>query len=374
MSTISDFERDFGVIPKRSVLALGISEDDTNEEITEALGKYGRVAKIVRLKSEQAIVEFDSHEAVTHLETKFPCEIASVRDPTVKWHLDSINKITSSASQSCFPVDADPSEPAPDRVDISESSNSDPGEGESDSSDAPAMSTLPGRVSHVAPAPQSRVKPSEKSVRPKTRAVPIPSTVLDKDALNPQEVQRIVVEHVIKNEASSPSPSSKRLRSFSGRMPKPPGEVDFETWYLHVELMFQDGLPADIQRRVILESLLSPASDIVKQLGSHSSPRDYIRLLQSAYGLVDDGEEVFAKFLSTHQDAGEKASEYLQRLQALLGTAIKRGGASEANANRQLYKQFTRGCWDQTLLLTLQQKIKAEPPPDFSELLLQLRS
>lgn len=65
-------------------------------------------------------------------------------------------------------------------------------------------------------------------------------------------------------------------------MPKPPGEVDFETWCLHVKLMFQDGLPTDMQRRMILESLLSPASDILKQLGSHSPPHDYVRLLQSA--------------------------------------------------------------------------------------------
>lgn len=123
-------------------------------------------------------------------------------------------------------------------------------------------------------------------------------------------------------------------------MPKPPGEVDFETWCLHVKLMFQDGLPTDMQRRMILESLLSPASDILKQLGSHSPPHDYVRLLQSAYGLVDDGE-IFAKFLSTLQDAGEKASEYLQRLQAVLSTAIRRGGVGEANASQQLFKQFT---------------------------------
>lgn len=153
-------------------------------------------------------------------------------------------------------------------------------------------------------------------------------------------------------------------------MPKPPGEVDFETWCLHFKLMFQDGLPTDMQRKMILESLLSPASDILKQLGSHSPPRDYVILLQSAYGLVDDGEEIFATFLSTLQDAGENASEYLQKLQALLSTAIRRGGVGEANTSRQLFKQFTRGCWDQCLLLTLQQKINTESPPHFSELLL----
>lgn len=42
---------------------------------------------------------------------------------------------------------------------------------------------------------------------------------------------------------------------------------------------------------------------------------------QSAYGLVD-GEEIFAMFLSTRHDAGEKPSKYLQITLALLSTAV----------------------------------------------------
>lgn len=98
------------------------------------------------------------------------------------------------------------------------------------------------------------------------------------DDLNPPEVQHIVVEHVIKKSQSS----SKWLRPFSGKVQKLPGENDFETCCLHIDLMFQDGAPVDLQHRKILESLLPPASDVVRQLGSSAHPREYVKLLDSA--------------------------------------------------------------------------------------------
>ncbi|KAF7641988.1 hypothetical protein LDENG_00266750 [Lucifuga dentata] len=151
---------------------------------------------------------------------------------------------------------------------------------------------------------------------------------------NPPEVQHIVVEHVIKNDSITSQNQSKWLHSFSGKVPKPPGEADYETWCLHVELMFNDGSSVELQRRKILESLLPPASDAIKQLGYSAHPRDYVKLLDSAYGLVEDGEEIFARFLNTNQNPGEKASDYLQRLQVLLNAAVERNGVEQANANR----------------------------------------
>lgn len=66
--------------------------------------------------------------------------------------------------------------------------------------------------------------------------------------------------------------------------------------------MIQDNLPVDMQGRKILESLLSPASDLVRQLGPHASPRDYVKILDSAYGLMEDGEKIFVRLLNTHQN------------------------------------------------------------------------
>lgn len=65
---------------------------------------------------------------------------------------------------------------------------------------------------------------------------------------------------------------------------------------MHVELLLQDSGSVDVQRRKILESLLSPAIDVIKPLGTTASPRDDLKLLGSAFGLVEGGDEIFARF------------------------------------------------------------------------------
>lgn len=146
--------------------------------------------------------------------------------------------------------------------------------------------------------------------------------------MNPPEVQKVVVEHIVRREdTSSFSSFPVRLRSFSGKTPRPNSEVDYETWRSHIELLLNDPSmsPLQVSRR-ILESLLSPAADVVKGLCSNSLPSAYLQLLDSAFGTVEDGEELFAQFMSTLQDPGEKPSAYLQRLQLALNQAVKRGG------------------------------------------------
>lgn len=52
--------------------------------------------------------------------------------------------------------------------------------------------------------------------------------------------------------------------------------------------------------------MISPAADVVKLLGVISLSRAYIRQLDSAFSVVEDGEELFATFLSSNQNSGEK--------------------------------------------------------------------
>ncbi len=52
---------------------------------------------------------------------------------------------------------------------------------------------------------------------------------------------------------------------------------------------------------------------------------------------------------------------------------IKRGGILADEADRQLLKQFCRGCWDDMLIANLRLEHKSKTP-SFPELLLQLRS
>lgn len=123
-----------------------------------------------------------------------------------------------------------------------------------------------------------------------------------------------------------------------------------------------------------LSAYSPPSSGLLRQLGPHAAPREYVKLLGSAYGLVEDGEEIFARFLNTHQNTGEKVSEYLQRLQVLLTTAAQRGGVRSSETGKHLLRQFRRGCWDQSLILALQSELNSDTAPDFSDFLLQLRT
>ena len=111
-------------------------------------------------------------------------------------------------------------------------------------------------------------------------------------------------------------------------MPRPNGEVDYETWRTQADLLLNDSSLNDTHKvRRILESLLSPAADVVKPLGISSPPSVYVTQLDSAFGVVEDGEELFAAFLSSNQNNGEKPSAYLNRLHSLLTRAISRGGS-----------------------------------------------
>uniref|UniRef100_A0A9J8BES4 Paraneoplastic antigen Ma-like C-terminal domain-containing protein n=2 Tax=Cyprinus carpio TaxID=7962 RepID=A0A9J8BES4_CYPCA len=370
--SMSDIEKCYNVKARHSLCVLGITDYD----IIATFENYGVIVKVVRVapSTEQTgqpiiIVEFDAHTPVTRLEPNFPLEIKSVRNPAVAWYADNIKVLAQPSSQP-------PAQAQSLSIESSDDSNNAVSEEvSSDNSDYIPKRYIK-RQPLKKPKSKSRALSSDSKPDPAVRKkTPKPAfNTLTNDDLNPPEIQRIVVEHVIKIDAFSTQTHSKWLRSFSGKVPKPPGESDFDTWCLHIDLLLQDSLPIDIQRRKILESLLPPASDVVKQLGSTAPPRDYVKLLDSAYGLVEDGDEIFAHFLNTNQDPGEKASDYLQRLQTLLSTAVRRNGVKQSSADRQLLKQFQRGCWDHSLILTLQLEAKAKTPPDFAELLLLLRT
>ncbi|KAI3355900.1 hypothetical protein L3Q82_004447 [Scortum barcoo] len=147
----------------------------------------------------------------------------------------------------------------------------------------------------------------------------------------------------------------------------------------------EEDLTDDEEVRRILESLLisqlclyqcivCPAADIVKPLGTNAPPEAYLTQLESAFEVVEDGEELFATFLGSNQNSGEKPSVYLNRLQTLLTKAISRGGILPAESDKYLLRQFCRGCWDQSLIIGLQLEHRKTSPPSFPELLLLLRT
>lgn len=155
------------------------------------------------------------------------------------------------------------------------------------------------------------------------------------DDLNPPALQRYVVEHVVRS--SDASFHSHCLRPFSGRTPRPNHEMDDDTWRSSVELLLHDPSVSDLQHtRLLCDNLLPPACDLVKHLNYDTLPEVYLQHLDSAYGTVQDGGELYAKFMDTFQNHGEKPSEYLQRLQVTLQNAVRRGGVSEKDSTNRL--------------------------------------
>ncbi|KAJ8007768.1 hypothetical protein DPEC_G00097630 [Dallia pectoralis] len=61
--------------------------------------------------------------------------------------------------------------------------------------------------------------------------------------------------------------------------------------------------PRQLESKENIESLLSPAADIVKPLGTNATPQAYLTQLESAFGVVEDGEELFATFLGSNQNS-----------------------------------------------------------------------
>lgn len=158
---------------------------------------------------------------------------------------------------------------------------------------APSFVDAPPEVSHAPYKPQisTEVRDLPSPVGGKDSPFHLPS-----DQLSTSEVQRVVVEHIVKSsEISSHLHSACKFKQFSGRLPQPTFEVDYDTWRNSVEFCLNDPLTSDSQVvRKIVESLSPPAANIIKSLGPQTPPKEYLTLLDSAYATVEEGDELLA--------------------------------------------------------------------------------
>lgn len=101
-----DIEKSYNVKARHSLCVLGITVNDTDDDIIATFERFGVIVKVVRVASstEQTgqpiiIVEFDAHTPVTLLEPKFPLEIKNVRNPAVAWYADSVKVLAQPLAQ-----------------------------------------------------------------------------------------------------------------------------------------------------------------------------------------------------------------------------------------------------------------------------------
>lgn len=374
---------------KKSVIVSGITLSDPDQELEACLQKYGSIKRNLLIDNPEsefhrsAIVEFVCESAMSNLEPLLPMEIQSTQDANVLFHIRSLGSVyvpavSSSATEGYL-------ESLQAIAQASGKSLQDVLQIELQKisvlkfpADEPSR---PGTPAEVIPEPKNPAKESTPVKSPYQLRSPDISVAdrmslnLPTSALNPPGIQRVVMEHVVKtSDAMTPS-HAFRLKAFSGRSPRPSTEPDFDTWRASVDFLLNDVSLSDLHKtRRILDSLLPPASDVVRHVGPDSSPAQCLELLESVYGSVEDGDELLVKFISALQDQGEKPSTYLHRLHVMLSATIRRGGVTEAERSRYLLKQFCRGCWDNSLIADLQLDGRKIAPPSYAELVVLIRT
>lgn len=414
-----------------SVIVSGLSYTPVDEEIFDYLKQWGSISRIFKIENpeseyhKQAIIEFKSGATLQSLETILPLDRPTSEDSNVIHHVKTLASVHSSKlgtevthtflselrniarlSGVSFedmlrgeltritetigaqaPVEEvetvhEPTPPVSERIEpILPTTQAQPRPTPAqlgqhhNSNETPLNPHSTGELSQTVGERQSYIEPTA-TFTPSVMRDPMPNFTLSPDHLSTPEVQRVVVEHIVKSaEISSQLHSPAKLRISSGKVACPNYEVDYETWRTSVDFYLTDPTVSHSQLvRRIVDSLLPPAANVVKPLDRHATPQDYLSLLDSAYATVEDGDELFAKFLNTHQNSGEKPSTYLHRLQSSLSAIVKRRAVSASDADRQLLKQFCRGCWDNTVIATLQLEQRQNKPPTFSEFLLLLRT
>ncbi|XP_054872810.1 zinc finger CCHC domain-containing protein 12-like [Amphiprion ocellaris] len=388
-----DFIEQSGVKIPNSVIVCGLTNSEKDENVLDFLKRYGSIQNVVSGNDKASeyyqnlIIEFSSGLAIEALEPLLPYKYILEEDPSIVFcvrrlasvytakvgegftrsYLSELRGLAKRSGEEYEVILKEMMSQISEAIDPVREATSPLFLDTNDKTELPQLQTL-------------LVPPQPTADQGAAAPIPLPSvgktSSITLSDVNPPEIQKVVVEHIVRKENIGPDLySSVWLRSFSGRTPRPNNESDYDTWRSQIDLLLSDPSMSHPQiTRRLLESLLSPAADVVKGLGPKSSPVLYLQLLDSAFGVVADGEELFAQFMNTLQDPGEKPSTYLQRLQLALNLAVKRGGVAPQDIDKHLLKQFCRGCWDSTLLSSLQLEQKKGSPPSFSDLLLMLRT
>uniref|UniRef100_A0A8C3PAQ0 Paraneoplastic antigen Ma-like C-terminal domain-containing protein n=1 Tax=Chrysemys picta bellii TaxID=8478 RepID=A0A8C3PAQ0_CHRPI len=160
----------------------------------------------------------------------------------------------------------------------------------------------------------------------------------------------------------------KRLRSFSGVSPVPPGEEDYETWR---------DFTVPLKRKRVLECLRGLAMRIIRAL-KDSQPaatvQDYLTALESVYGTTDSSEDLYYRFRHTYQEPHERLSDFIRRLEDLLQQVVRKEGIPTKRIDSARLDQVLRGTRQDGLMLwRLQLRERAQNPPPFHKLIREIR-
>lgn len=170
----------------------------------------------------------------------------------------------------------------------------------------------------------------------------------------------------------------RELRVFSGNTVSVPGVLSFEAWLEHTtEVLQMWQVPEGEKRRRLMECLRGPALQVVSGLRAHNAAitvEECLEALQQVFGPVESRKIAHVKFCEAYQEAGEKVSSFVLRLEPLLQRAVEKNVVSRRNVNQARLKQILGGA---TLTDKLREKLKLmkqrRKPPGFLALVKLLR-
>lgn len=248
-----------GVKIPNSLVVSGLTDTEADEELYDFLKQYDSIQRKIPVdlpQSEsdlQIIVEYTYGTALQSLSPLLPYKLVSKTQTNVTYHIKTLASVyTPAVSQSATQMYLTElkeiaKQSGKDFADvlreelsrISETVDQEGPEGQEEDTET----NLDGvqehsleTVAQVSPQPSTfspqcdntsevDLTPSQRPLKEKTQLT------LSLTDLYSSELQKVVVEHIVKHEDSATQAHSYlRLRPFSGRSPRPNNEVDYETW------------------------------------------------------------------------------------------------------------------------------------------------
>ncbi|XP_033477323.2 paraneoplastic antigen Ma1 homolog [Epinephelus lanceolatus] len=173
--------------------------------------------------------------------------------------------------------------------------------------------------------------------------------------------------------------SYRRLRTFSGVLPTPPGEEQLDNWIEQARLMIEEcDRPEREKRMKIMESVKGPALEILQAVRFNdpdATPTEYIDVIENTFGTPETGEELYFAFRMLCQQPSERLSAFLRRMERVLNKVVQKGGLQPASADKARLDQLIKGATrSDMMLLNLRLRERRDQPPTFLQLLNEIRT
>ncbi|XP_063797599.1 paraneoplastic antigen Ma1 homolog [Pseudophryne corroboree] len=139
----------------------------------------------------------------------------------------------------------------------------------------------------------------------------------------------------------------RRLRIFSGIMPVPAGEENYDTWKETATQQSEEWrCPEHIKKQRIVESLRGPAMGIIhatRRSNPNSTLKDYFEALHFSFGTLEDVGDILVRLNHTYQEPNESLTKYIYRIDKILYKLLDKGGMEAKDIDEWRMKYLLRG-------------------------------